>query len=301
MTAAKVPIWAATSIASPWSVQPVATGTRIRWADELIGRNSVIPWTIAADVVVENRRATRLLHDPEETAGHLLGIVHLVLHQASVEVVIHPRGWKLHEVQLPALTRGPDVMEGYHAGAEIEWGEDARLATTVEVGRREQVEEVDQLLSRVEQAVRIPTAAGPAVRARFGGVRGRWFVRDDWIAYTRWEIPVSLAMDVVPALYLGETLATDLAAAGREPATEARAQLGLDVRPSPRWRIRPTVGIGRVESDREDLTGTLREGMVRVDVTVVGTSRLQLFARHQDAPGSDPFTVVAAGFAVGFP
>lgn len=205
------------------------------------------------------------------------------------------------ELQLPALTRGPDVMEGYYAGAEIEWGEDARLATAVEIGRREQVEEVDELLYRVEQGIRIATAAGPAIRARFGGVLGRWFDRDDWIAYTRWEIPVSLAVDVVPALYVGETLGTDLAAAGREPATEARAHLGLDARPSPRWRIRPTVGVGQVESDREELTGILMEGMVRVDVTVVGTSRLQLFARHQSAPGSDPFTVVAAGLAVGVP
>src|ERR1700680_2472802 len=40
-----VPKWAATSNDRPWSGQPRKYGTRMRWPDELIGRNSVTAWT----------------------------------------------------------------------------------------------------------------------------------------------------------------------------------------------------------------------------------------------------------------
>src|SRR3990170_4559986 len=48
MTATKVPIWTRTSKAKAKSgakFQPRAAGTRTRWAEDEIGRNSVTPWT----------------------------------------------------------------------------------------------------------------------------------------------------------------------------------------------------------------------------------------------------------------
>ena len=47
MTAPSVPTWTATSISRPWSCHPVSWGMRMRCPDELIGRNSVIPWISA--------------------------------------------------------------------------------------------------------------------------------------------------------------------------------------------------------------------------------------------------------------
>src|SRR5262245_33455121 len=44
-------MWTMTSVISPWSCQPVSNGTRIKWPEEEIGRNSVIPWIKARTMI----------------------------------------------------------------------------------------------------------------------------------------------------------------------------------------------------------------------------------------------------------
>jgi len=46
ITAATVPSWMTAENAAPGSHHPNSSGAIRRWAVELIGRNSVIPWTM---------------------------------------------------------------------------------------------------------------------------------------------------------------------------------------------------------------------------------------------------------------
>ena len=46
ITATMLPSWITAVTATPGSPQPNTTGTTLRWAVLLIGRNSVSPWTI---------------------------------------------------------------------------------------------------------------------------------------------------------------------------------------------------------------------------------------------------------------
>ena len=44
-SASKLPKCAPTSYSKPWSAQSISFGNRIRWAELLMGRNSVRPWS----------------------------------------------------------------------------------------------------------------------------------------------------------------------------------------------------------------------------------------------------------------
>lgn len=201
--------------------------------------------------------------------------------------------------RVPALVRGPDALDAYYGGVEVEWGTPARTVTLLEAGRRE-YRDVDlaQNVARIEQTVRFPTDLG-FLEVRGGGVLGRWFDRDDWVAYARAAIPVALAVDVKPSVWLGETVGTDLSGVGREPGREVRGVLAVEVRPMPRLRIEPSVGYGHVEADAAQATGSLREAGLSASIPISSSTAFELVVRHQSPPGGESFTVLAGGFHVG--
>lgn len=203
--------------------------------------------------------------------------------------------------RLPALLRGPDLLDAYWTGLEVEWGTPARVVTLVEAGRRE-YRDVDlaQNLLRVEQGVRVPTDLGH-VRVRGGGVVGRWFDRDDWLGYVRASVPVALWADVKPSFWVGETVGTDLRGVGREPGREVRGVLGVELRPAPRVRIEPSAGYGHVDADLAEASGPLWQGGLTVSVPLGSAAGLEVVARHQSPPGGDSFTVLAGGLRLRLP
>lgn len=201
--------------------------------------------------------------------------------------------------RVPALVRGSDPLDALWGGVEVEWGPSSRWTTLLEAGRRQYPDvELAQNLYRVEQGIRLPTGLG-SVRIHGGGLVGRWFDRDDWMAWARAAVPVSLAVDLTPSVWVGETVGTELAAVGREPAREVRGYLGAVVRPAPGWRVEPSVGLGGVSADREENGGTLWEGELVVSAEVAAGAGLELLLRHQAPPAGDPFTVVAGGLRIG--
>src|SRR5262249_21419237 len=108
ITAATVPSWMTAEYAAPGSDHPSSSGMKRRWAVELIGRNSVIPWitprTIASSKLIENA--------PGVTSGAQLPRVEVLLllggrgveldaHRLQLQagdLLVHFRG---HRVALP--------------------------------------------------------------------------------------------------------------------------------------------------------------------------------------------------------
>ena len=54
ITAPNVPTWTAISVKIPWSFHSVNSDIKIRWAEELIGKNSVMPWKAASVSICVN-------------------------------------------------------------------------------------------------------------------------------------------------------------------------------------------------------------------------------------------------------
>lgn len=201
--------------------------------------------------------------------------------------------------EVPGLLRGPDALDAYYGGAEVEWGPDARAATVLEAGRREvEGRELVQNIVRIEQEIRFPTNRGH-VRVQGGGVVGRWYDRDDWLAYVRGVVPVAVSVDIRPSVSVGETVDTDLAGRGRVPAREVRGGLGVAVRPAPGMRITPAVRYGRVEADLGESDDTLWEAELAVSIPVTAGTGLEPIARRQSPPRSPAFTILAAGLRLG--
>lgn len=204
-------------------------------------------------------------------------------------------------IRRPALLRGPDLLDGYYGGVEVEAGAPFRSVTLIEAGRREYRDEgLVQNLLRVEQGVRVPTDLG-FVRVRGGVVVGRWYDRDDWLTYARAAIPVALWADLKPSVWVGQTVGTDLEGVGRVPAREVRGVLGVELRPVPGVRIEPSVGYGSVDSEVPDAAGSLWETGLTVSIPVSSDVGVELVARHQSPPGGDGFTVLAGGLRLGPP
>lgn len=201
----------------------------------------------------------------------------------------------------PVLTRGPAALEAFSLAGSVEWGEGGRYASSLEMARRRTPDPVepalDQNVYRAEQTVRVASPRG-SMRFTAGGLLGRWYDRDDWMIYGRADVPVTARVDLTSALHAGETVGSHFPAGRRIPAEEVRAHLGADVRAGSGVRVVPRLGLGDVDSDREELSGSLWELLVEVSVPAGERTGLEIFVHHQSPPGMDAFTVLAAGLQV---
>ena len=192
------------------------------------------------------------------------------------------------------VRRAPD-LESYFGGVAIAWGEDSRLITSFEAGRRNQTDDLFEYVYHGEQAVRFAQDRGEIA---FGGYLGRWFDRDDWVGYARADIAASDRFAVRPAVYFGETVT--VLDDSRMAESEVRGYLGFAYRPVGPLEIEPVFGYGSVESQSDDLSGSLIEGLFRLSADLGASSRFQIFVRHQRPPGgSESFTTLAAGLVLG--
>ena len=138
-----------------------------------------------------------------------------------------------------------------------------------------------------EQAVMFSQDRG---QIAFGGYLGRWFDRDDWVGYGRVDVRASDHFALRPAVYFGETVTV----------LEVRGYLGIAYRPVGPLEIQPVFGYGSVESESDDMSGSLIEGQFRLSADLGASSRVRIFVRHQRPPGgSESFTTLAAGLVLG--
>lgn len=223
----------------------------------------------------------------------------------AVEVILHPvRALRLHGLfdgglgfHTPLLVRGGESFRTLLGGLEADWGPGRNLTTRLEAGRREQAEELFQNLYHLEQAVRFRTAGGSGL-LRVGGFFGRWFDRDDWVAYAAIEVPVTGEAGVIAALSSGETVGTNVGDRGRRADRDSRLSFGGWFEGAGILHVQPLFTVGRVESDDAAFAGTLVEGRLRLAVAIAPSTHLQLQLRHQRPPGDPAATAVAAGLAV---
>lgn len=225
------------------------------------------------------------------------------------ELVVNPipalqlwGGWDKSLAQRsPELIRGPDEWNTAFGGASVTWGPDRRLTTAADLGQRKQLfgqgAELPQNVYRLVQSVRLSRGAHSAVLS-VGGFLGRWFDRDDWILLGRLRAPIGERVDLLTSLSYGETVGTNWVQTGRHADDDGRLYAGIDYHRRSGLSIQPSIGFGRVTSDREGLTGTLVDFLLDARIPVTRESRLLLFARHQRPPGSEAFTVLAAGLAL---
>lgn len=210
------------------------------------------------------------------------------------------------------LLRSPDETDGFFGGAEVQWGPERRLATSVELGRRilENVPlepgdlredsgdsasaDLSQNVIRAEQSVLVPVG-GSFASVAVGGYLGRWFDRDDWLLYARGGIRLEGGLAFAPTLYVGSTTEASARPSGRSSDREVRIYLPVTYRTLSGWLLEPGAAIGRVTSDLEDRSGTLYEFRLLLEAPLAGPHRVRLFARHQSPPGAPSYTVLAAG------
>ncbi len=222
-----------------------------------------------------------------------------VMVEASIWPLPFLRVWGRYDNALglhnPLFVRRTQDLESYFGGVAIAWGQDSRLITSFEAGRRNQAADLFEYVYHAEQAVRFTQERGEIA---FGGYLGRWFDRDDWVGYARVDIGASDRFSVRPAVYFGETVTVldDM----RIAESEVRGYLGFAYRPFGPLEIEPVFGYGSVESQSDDLTGSLIEGQFRLSADLGTSSRFQIFVRHQRPPGgSESFTTLAAGLVLG--
>lgn len=192
------------------------------------------------------------------------------------------------------LTRGPDEVDALFAGAALTWGPSGRYTTRFEAGRRDLSGEIHESTFHLEQALRVPISGAIGTLAG-GAYLGRWFDRDDWLAYARAELPLGTSLAVEPILFIGETLGTNSNGTGRLPEREVRLLLPLAFRPAAGFLIRPAAAVGAIDGETNSTSGALLEGQLFLQVPLGRDHRLRFFGRHQSAPGTEPFTVVTAG------
>jgi hypothetical protein len=204
----------------------------------------------------------------------------------------------------PELIRGPDEWDALFGGLSVEWGTGRRLTTAVEAGQRkqafdggDQAESLKQNVYRLHQSVRL-SGEERGLLLSVGGYLGRWFDRDDWIISAGVEAPVGRQWDLVSSVSVGETIGTNWVETGRHADTDSRLYIGLEYGSDRGLTVKPQVGLGQVDSDREEFTGTLVDLLVEAGIPVAGEGRVLLFARHQRPPGSSAFTVVAGGLGL---
>lgn len=219
--------------------------------------------------------------------------------EASLLPSRHVRVWGRYDRSLglehPPLLRGRDQVEGYFGGLALLWGPHRRLATRVEVGRRmDDVADLGQNVVRLEQAVRVP-ASRSYVEFTLGGYVGRWFDRDDWMAYGRVEAPVGERWSVGPALFVGETVGTHTSVTGRSAEQEVRFLLPLAYRHPDGWSVEPGVAVGFADGINEDASGALAEARLLLGAPIAGPHRFRVFLLHHSAPGEESFRVATAG------
>ena len=203
--------------------------------------------------------------------------------------------------------RGPDEIEGYFGGVAVSWGADRLLTTSVEVGRR--IDDVarsggpagslDQNTIRVEQRIHVPAARGYATFAA-GGFVGRWFDRDDWLAYGRVRVPIVDGLDIGPAVYTGETVGTDAVERGRAPERETRVEFPIRLGTADGWFVEPAGSIGWVAGTDDSPTRRLYEARLLAEAALADGVAIRVFGRHQAAPGTEPFTLAAVGLRIRF-
>ena len=198
-------------------------------------------------------------------------------------------------LQNPLFVRRTQDLESYFGGVAVAWGQDSRLITSFEAGRRNQTADLFEYVYHGEQAVRFAQDRGEIA---FGGYLGRWFDRDDWVGYARADLRASEQFTVRPAVYFGETVT--VLDDSRIAESEVRGYLGFAYRPVGSLEIEPVFGYGSVESQSDDLSGSLIEGQFRLSADLGASSRFQIFIRHQRPPGgSESFTTLAAGLVLG--
>lgn len=195
----------------------------------------------------------------------------------------------------PLFVRRTQDLESYFGGLALAWGEGRRLITSFEAGRRNQAGDLFEYVYHGEQTVRLAKERGEIA---FGGYLGRWFDRDDWVGYGRVDVRAGDRFAVRPAVYFGETVT--VLDDQRIAESEVRGYLGIAFRPVGLLEIEPVFGYGSVESQSDDLSGSLIEGQFRLSADLGSSSRFQIFIRHQRPPGGDvSFTTLAAGLSLG--
>lgn len=225
--------------------------------------------------------------------------------EASLLVTRSVRLWARYDrslgLELPPLLRGRDLFEGFFGGAELLWGARRELATTVELGqRRDPASDLDQNVVRLEQTVRMPAGRSYA-GVTVGGFLGRWFDRDDWLAYVRGRVPIGDRFSLGPGLFFGETIGTETSLTGRSPEREVRFLLPLAFRDPRGWLVEPGVAIGAVEGETEATTGRFVEGRLRLEAPIYGPQRFRVFLLHHSPPVGEPFQAATAGLALRLP
>jgi len=231
--------------------------------------------------------------------------------EISVRPIRFLRVWGRYDRSLGVdgvpLIRGPDEIEGYFGGVALSWGEDRLFTTSVEVGRRIDditpqtgtAETLDQNTIHVEQRALVPAGRGYAALSA-GGYLGRWFDRDDWLAYARVRVPVGDGIDIAPAVFTGETVGTDIGTSGRSAERETRVELPIRLGTAGVWFVEPAGAVGWVAGDDDEPTERLYEARLLAEVLVTEGIAIRVFGRHQRAPGLDPFTLAAAGLRIRF-
>lgn len=212
---------------------------------------------------------------------------------------VHGRYDRSLNIDEPLLVRGLDDLSSWYGGATAEWGPARMLRTRAEIGLRDPDGDLLQYAYRASQAVTFDSREGPAT-LEVGGWLGRWYERDDWVLWGRLEWPVTERLSAVPALYTGETLGPPYDPTFAGVDRETRGYAGVSYRPLPGVEVRPAVGLGSVDRAGTDSPGGLVDLVVEGYAGLADDVRLQAFLRHQRPPGEDAFTVVAAGFSVGF-
>ncbi len=207
-------------------------------------------------------------------------------------------GWdKSLSLRSPELVRGPDEWDAWFGGISIDWGHSRRFSTSVEAGQRDQGFDLKQNAYRLVQSVRLTREDNGAVLS-LGGFLGRWFDRDDWLFSAGLDVPVGTGLTLATALSYGETVGTNFSETGRHADDDGRAYVALGYVLGNGMSLKPAVGIGRISSERDGVSGTLLDLLLESGIPVTGGSRVHLFVRHQRSPGSDPFTVIAAGLSL---
>lgn len=205
------------------------------------------------------------------------------------------------------LIRGPDEIEGYFGGVALSWGADRLFTTSVEVGRR--IDDVtpagsttgslDQNTVSVEQRALVPAGRGYAAVSA-GGWLGRWFDRDDWLAWARVRVPLGERLSIAPAVFTGETVGTDAGERGRAPERETRVELPIRVGSPGVWFVEPAGAVGWVSPLDDGPTERLYEARLHAEVTVTEGVAVLVFGRHHRAPGTEPFTLATLGLRLRF-
>lgn len=222
-----------------------------------------------------------------------------IMVEASVWPLPSLRVWGRYDNALglhnPLFVRRTPDLESYFGGVGLAWGQDRRLITSFEAGRRNQAGDVFEYVYHGEQAVMLSQDRG---QIAFGGYLGRWFDRDDWVGYGRVDVRASDHFALRPAVYFGETVT--VLGGQRIAESEVRGYLGIAYRPVGPLEIQPVFGYGSVESESDDMSGSLIEGQFRLSADLGASSRFRIFVRHQRPPGGgESFTTLAAGLVLG--